>query len=237
MRKAWSVAWREIRWEILGDRGSLLRQGIFCLVPLLLIISSRGDAAGPRLDRTILILAAQSALLPAISGVALIASTFSLEKENGTLVLLLAAPIHDLDIVAGKLIGMLVPVTLVSIASLAVAYLAGMWAWGVAEVQRALTVEILYAIIVVAFFHVLSSGAWVLVAAARVRSSRAAQQLSGLIIAVTLLGFTVAGTFFAGLWDGWGLLALAAIIALLDVVALELAPPRGWKRAEVIARI
>ncbi len=76
-----------------------------------------------------------------------------------------------------------------------------------------------------------------LVAAARVRSSRAAQQVFGLISAVTLLGFTVAGTFFAGLRDGWGLLALTAIIALLDVVALELAPPRSWKRAEIIACI
>ena len=236
MRKAWLIAWREIRWEIWGDRGSFLRQGVFFLVPLLLILTSRGEAPGPRLDRTIILLAAQSALLPAISGVALIASTFSQEKENGTLVPLLAAPIRDLDIVVGKLVGMLVPMTLLSVATLAVAYLASIWTFGARAVQHALTPELLYALVVVSFFYVLSTGAWVLVVAARVRSSRAAQQLSGILIAITLGAFATAGAVAATLWDGWGLLALAALIAVIDLVALELAR-RGWQRSEVIARL
>ena len=72
--------------------------------------------------------------------------------------------------------------------------------------------------------------------AARVRTSRAAQQLSGILIAVTLGAFTTAGALSATLWDGWGLLALAAAVAALDLVALELAR-RGWQRSEVIARL
>ena len=121
-------------------------------------------------------------------------------------------------------------------ATLAGAYYASIWTLGALAVQHALTPELLYALVVVSFFYVLSTGAWVLVVAARVRSSRAAQQLSGILIAITLGAFATAGAVAATLWDGWGLLALAALIAVLDLVALELAR-RGWQRSEVIARL
>ena len=108
--KWWLIAWREIRWEVFLDRASLLRTGIFVVIPLFFVLSNRGVPPGPGGDLTLIGLALQSVFFPALSGVALIAATFTAEKENGTLVPLLAAPIRDFDIVLGKLVGMVVPV-------------------------------------------------------------------------------------------------------------------------------
>ena len=91
--KWWLIAWREIRWEVFLDRASLLRTGVFIVIPLFFVLSNRGIAPGPQGDATLIGLALQSVFFPALSGVALIAATFSAEKENGTLVPLLAAPI------------------------------------------------------------------------------------------------------------------------------------------------
>src|SRR2546428_20844 len=119
--KWWLIAWREIRWEVFLDRASLLRMSIFIVIPMLFIFSNRRIPLGTGGDLTLVALAAQSVFFPALSGVALIAATFTAEKENGTLVPLLAAPIRDFDIVLGKLVGMVVPVMLTCAVTLAAA--------------------------------------------------------------------------------------------------------------------
>ena len=137
MRDALRIAWREIRWEIFGDRGAIIRTGFFALLPILFVMSGRGVPGGPN-DISILVLALQSTLIPALSGVALIASTFTQEKENGTLVPLLAAPIRDIDIVVGKLLGMVGPVMLICASSLGVFYVLGSFLFGVTRLRFAL---------------------------------------------------------------------------------------------------
>lgn len=235
MRKAWLIAWREITWEILGDRGALLRQGVFLLLPVGFVLANRGAPPG-RLDGLLVTLAAQSVLLPAISGVALIASTFVAEKENGTLVPLLAAPIRDLDIVVGKLLGMLIPVTAIALLSLAVFYAVATATFGTAAMQRALTPQLLYALMVVALLYLLTTGSWVMVVAARVRTSRGAQQISGLLIAGGLFVFATLGALFSQLLDGYGLVGLGLLFLATDLLAIEIAR-RGWQRGEVVARL
>src|SRR5206468_3605811 len=73
-------------------------------------------------DIAIIGLALQSVLFPSLGGVALIAATFTAEKENGTIVPLLAAPIRDFDIVLGKLVGMVIPVMVSCALTLTAAY-------------------------------------------------------------------------------------------------------------------
>ena len=124
--KWWLIAWREIRWEVFLDRASLLRTGVFVVIPLFFVVSNRGLPQGPAGDVTLIGLALQSVFFPALSGVALIAATFSAEKENGTLVPLLAAPIRDFDIVLGKLVGMVVPVMVACVVTLSAAIFAGL---------------------------------------------------------------------------------------------------------------
>ncbi len=236
MRKAWLIARREITWELFGDRGSVIRTSLFALLPIFFAFSARSGGGGPRLEGALLGLALQSAFIPALTGVGLIASTFTAEKENQTLVPLLAAPIRDFDIVAGKLLGMLIPVTATCAASLGVYYVMCGWLYGWPRIARVLPPEIIYSLIVVSFLYLLTAGSVALIVAARVRTSRAAQQLAGLVIGVSILVTAFLGAGAVALFDGWGLVVLGVVLVAVDVVALEIAR-RAWQRSEVIARI
>ncbi len=236
MSKAALIAWREIRWEIFGDRGAVLRTGFFALLPAIFVLAERNAAAGPRSDLALLALALQSALIPALSGVALIASTFTQEKENGTLLPLLAAPVRDMDIVVGKLLGMVGPVMAICAGSLTVFYVLGLFVYGPARIGSALPPTILYALLAIAFLYLITAGSWVLIVAAIVRTSRAAQQIAGLLIGVSAAVFGVLGIAAARIADGWALVGLAIILVAADVVALEIAR-RVWQRDEVIGRL
>lgn len=235
MGKAAVIAWREIRWEILGDRGAILRTGFFALLPILFVLTGRGTRGGPN-ELAILVLALQSTLIPALSGVALIASTFTQEKENGTLVPLLASPVRDMDIVVGKLLGMVAPVMLISAGSLALFYVLGSLAFAPTRVQTALPPQVLYALLVVAFLYLITAGSWVLIVAAVVRTTRAGQQIAGLMIGLSAAIFAVLGVGAARIADGWALVALGIGFVVADVVALEIAR-RVWQRGEVIGRL
>jgi ABC-type transport system involved in multi-copper enzyme maturation permease subunit len=234
VRNAFRIAWREIRWEIFGDRGAALRLGIFALLPIILALSSRSPR-GPN-DLGILTLAIQSVLFPALSGVALIASTFTQEKENGTIIPLLASPVRDIDIVVGKLIGMLVPVLGVCIGSLALYYAIGSAEFGAERIANALPPTTMYALVVVALLYLLTAGSWVLIVAALVKTSRAGQQISGLLIGLSVAAFAGLGFAAANIAGGWALVGLGVVLVASDVVALEIAR-RVWRREEVLARL
>jgi ABC-type transport system involved in multi-copper enzyme maturation permease subunit len=234
--KWWLIAWREIRWEVFLDRASLLRMSIFVLVPIFIVFSNRRLPGGPAGEATLLALALQSVFFPALSGVALIAATFTAEKENGTLVPLLAAPIHDFDIVLGKLVGMVVPVMATCSVTLAAAYALASFRYGPERVAHSLGPAALYSILVLAFLYLITTGSITMIVAARVRSSRTAQQIAGLVIAFSVFIFGGLGFAASQLGDGWPLLAVGGLLVLFDVAALEVAR-RVWQRGEVIARI
>jgi ABC-2 type transport system permease protein len=234
--KWWLIAWREIRWEVFLDRASILRTGIFVVIPLFFVLSNRGIPPGPGGDVNLIGLALQSVFFPALSGVALIAATFTAEKENGTLVPLLAAPIRDFDIVLGKLVGMVVPVMIACVVTLAAAYALAVYRYGLERVSHVLTLPLLYAIVVLSLLYLVTTGSITMIVAARVKSSRAAQQIAGVVIALSAAVFAGLGFVASQLGEGWPLLALGAGLVILDVLALELAR-RVWQREEVIGRV
>ena len=236
MGKAALIAWREIRWEIFGDRGAVIRTGFFALLPILFVVSGRGAGSGGPNEISTLVLALQSTLIPALSGVALIASTFTQEKENGTLVPLLASPVRDIDIVVGKLLGMVGPVMLICAGSLGVFYVLGTVLYGATRMRAALPPEILFALLVVAFLYLITAGSWVLIIAAVVRTTRAGQQIAGLMIGLSAAIFAVLGIAATRIANGWALVALGVFFVIADVVALEIAR-RVWQRGEVIGRL
>jgi ABC-type Na+ efflux pump permease subunit len=231
VRNAVRIAWREIRWEIFGDRGSLFRMLFFSILPITFIIGNR--SANPT---TLFTLALQSALFPALSGVALIASTFTQEKENGTIIPLLASPVRDMDIVVGKLLGMIIPVFGLCCGSVALYYFLASQQHGAERVAAALPPTLLYAIVVVALLYLLTAGSWVLIVAALVKTSRAGQQIAGLLIAVSIAIFTTLGFITSSFGGGWPLVALGGVLVLSDALALEIAR-RVWRREEVLAHI
>jgi ABC-type Na+ efflux pump permease subunit len=234
--KWWLIAWREIRWEVFLDRASILRTGFFIVIPLFFVVSNRGISPGPAGDVTLIGLALQSVFFPSLSGVALIAATFAAEKENGTLVPLLAAPIRDFDIVLGKLLGMVVPVMAACVVTLAAGYALAAYRYGAQRVAQALTPELLYALIILSLLYLITAGSLTMIVAARVKSSRAAQQIAGLIIALSAVLFGALGLIASQVGEGWPLLALGVGLVVLDVVALEIAR-RVWQREEVIGRV
>jgi ABC-type Na+ efflux pump permease subunit len=233
MRNALLIAWREIRWEIFGDRSAVLRMGIFAVLPIVFVFTNRGPRTN---DVALFTLALQSALFPALSGVALIASTFTQEKENGTLIPLLATPVRDIDIVVGKLVGMILPVFAICIASVALYFVLVSTQYGVTRVVLALPFGVLYALVVLALLYLLTAGSWVLIVAALVKTSRAGQQIAGLLIGLSVALFTGLGFAAANIADGWALVGLGVAMLASDVVALEIAR-RVWRREEVLARI
>ena len=233
MRNAVRIAWREIRWEIFGDRSAVLRMGVFALLPVAFVLTSRG--ARPN-DLNLFTLALQSALFPALSGVALIASTFTQEKENGTLIPLLASPVRDIDIVVGKLLGMIIPVFAICVASVGLYFGLASAQYGANRVALALPLPILFSLVVVSLLYLLTAGSWVLIVAALVKTSRAGQQIAGLLIGLSVIVFTGLGFAASNVAGGWALVALGAALVISDVFALEIAR-RVWRREEVLARI
>lgn len=233
MRNALRIAWREIRWEIFGDRSALLRMGIFVVMPLIFVFTNRSPRIG---ELGILVLGLESALFPALSGVALIASTFTQEKENGTIIPLLASPVRDMDIVVGKLLGMIIPVFGLCIATEAVFYVLAVTQYGRARVQAALPPEVIFGLLVVALLYLLTAGSWVLIVAAMVKTTRAGQQVAGLLIGVSIAVFAGLGALGAQIGEGWPLIAFSLGLVALDVAALEIAR-RVWRREEVLARL
>ena len=132
--------------------------------------------------------------------------------------------------------GMIGPVMLVAAGTVAVFYVLGIFVYGPARIGRALPPEMLYAILVIAFLYLVTAGSWVLIVAARVRTSRASQQLAGLLIALSAGAFAGLGIAASRIADGWALVVLGAALVALDVVALEIAR-RVWQRGEVIGRL
>ena len=232
MRNALRIAWREIRWEIFGDRGSILRMGLFAILPVIFILGERGQNFN---DAALFTLALQCAFFPALSGVALISSTFTQEKENGTIIPLLASPVRDIDMVVGKLVGMIGPTLAVCVGTLGLYYVLATMRYG-ARVGVALPPQVLYAIVMIALLYLLTAGSWVLIVAALVKTSRAGQQITGLLIGLSVAVFVGLGVFASQVADGWALVGLGVALVLSDAVALEIAR-RVWRREEVLARI
>ncbi len=233
MRKALMLAWREIK-EQYSDRGSIIRALFLTALPIVLIQINRGQGGrGP--DAIIIVFALQAALLPAATAINSAAGSFAAEKEAQTIVPLLAAPIRDIDIVAGKLIAVLVPAAAISALSLVAFYAAATANFGAARIERVLTPTLTLGLFGLAVFFVLTIGAWVMVVSARVASQRAAQQIAGLFLGGMVIALTAVGSFIEALPVEL-VIGLGVAVLLSDLVALELAR-RLWNREEAVARL
>jgi len=232
MKKAVLLARREIV-EQYTDRGAVLRALFFVALPVGLIAFNRGAGRSP--DALILIFALQAALLPAATAINAAAGSFAAEKEAQTLVPLLAAPIRDIDIVAGKLIGVLVPAAGLSVVSLAAYYVAASVFFGAERIARLLAPPTLYGLFALAVFFILTVGAWVMVVSARVGSQRTAQQIAGFVLGGMIVLLSAIGSAFQNVSIEL-VLGLTVVILVSDLAALELAR-RFWNREEAIARL
>jgi ABC-type Na+ efflux pump permease subunit len=233
MSKALMLAWREIK-EQYSDRASIVRAVFLAALPIVIIQLNRGQGARSP-DVIIIIFALQAALLPAATAINGAAGSFAAEKEAQTIVPLLAAPIRDIDIVAGKLIGVLVPASAISALSLTAYYVAASANFGAERIARVLDPATMAGLFALSVFFILTIGAWVMVVSARVASQRAAQQVAGLFLAGMVVGLTAIGSFIETLPVEL-IIGVAIAVLISDFVALELAR-RLWDREEAVARL
>ena len=233
MRKARLLARREIG-EQYSERSAILRALVLIALPIALVLVNRGGARGS--DVLLLIYGLQAALLPSATAINMAAASFAAEKEAQTLVPLLAAPIRDIDIVAGKLIAILVPSCAFSALSLAAFYAASVTAFRIERVSRVLEPTPLYALFALSVLFVLTLGAWVMVISARIANQRTAQQIAGFVLAGLVIALTAVGGLLGR--DLSPELVIGVVVAVLasDLVALELAR-RLWDREEAVARL
>jgi ABC-2 type transport system permease protein len=230
--KALILARREIV-EQYSDRASIVRALFLIALPIVLIQLNRSAAGAP--DAFILVFALQAALLPAATAINAAAGSFAAEKEAQTLVPLLAAPIRDIEIVAGKLIGVLAPAAALSIVSLLTYYIAASQRFGAARVAEVLDPLAIAELFGLSMLFILTLGAWVMVVSARVPSQRAAQQIAGLVLAGVVVGLTGITSVIGNIPTG--LIAVGIVAVLVsDVIALQLAQ-RLWNREEAVARL
>jgi ABC-type Na+ efflux pump permease subunit len=230
--KALLLARREIV-ELYSDRAAIVRALFLLALPVVLIQLNRSSAGSP--DAFILVFALQAALLPAATAINAAAGSFAAEKEAQTLVPLLAAPIRDIEIVAGKLIGVMVPAAALSIVSLLTYYVAASQRFGAGRIAQVLGPVTIAELFGLSVLFILTLGSWVMVVSARVASQRAAQQIAGLVLAGVVVGLTALSSFIQNVPAD---LVVGGVVAVLvsDVVALELAR-RLWNREEAVARL
>jgi len=235
VRKALLLARREII-EQYTDRGAILRALVLTALPIVFVVANRGAAGSRGSDLILLIYCLQAALLPAATAINMAAASFAAEKEAQTLVPLLAAPIRDIDIVAGKLLAVLLPSSAFSAISIGSFYVAAIATFGQERVARVLEPATLYALFALSVLFIITIGAWVMVISARIGSQRTAQQVAGFFLAGMVVALTAGGGLIGRDLASELLIAAALAILLSDVVALELAR-RLWNREEAVARL
>ncbi len=237
MRKALLLA----RHDIVGlyhDRAALVRSLLFIVAPIVLVYVNRRAASGRGSESDILIIVfgALSAMLPSTAAINAAAGSFAGEKEAQTLVPLLAAPIRDIDIVAGKLIATVAPAFVLSCVSVAAFYVAANAAFGADRIGRILQPATLFAFVVLGVFYVLTLGSWTMLLSSRVSTQRGAQQIAGFITAGLFLSILGLGNLLAQNIASDAVLVVVGVVLASDLVALELAR-RLWDREEAVARI
>ena len=233
MRKALLLARREIIAQY-SDRGAAFRALFFVALPIVLTLLNRGSN-GRSPDIVVLIFALQAALLPTATAINAAAGSFAAEKEAQTLVPLLAAPIRDIDIVAGKLLAVVAPAAALAVVSLTAYDITAAAVFGQDRIANLLTPVTLYGLFALAVFFILTVGAWVMVVSARVGSQRTAQQIAGFVLG----GMVVALSTIGGLLQSIpAAIIIGVVVAVLlsDLLALELAR-RLWNREEAVARL
>jgi hypothetical protein len=237
VRKALLLARREIV-EQYTDRGAIMRALFLTALPIVLVLTSRGAAGARGGDVVLLIYCLQAAFLPAMTAINMAAASFAAEKEAQTLVPLLAAPIRDIDIVAGKLIAILIPASFFSALSIGAFYVAATATFGADRVARVLQPATLLAFLALSVFFILTTGAWVMVISARVASQRAAQQIAGFFVAAMIVALVAGagGGLIGSDLRAEVLVGIVVAVLVSDLVALELAR-RLWDREEAVARL
>lgn len=221
--------------ESLRDRSTVAVAIFFSLgIPLILALTTVGpgrpdeDVSGAALAVYILIVG----LVPTSAAVGSAAGQFAGEHERGNLTPLLAAPVSNAAIFAGKVLGAVAPSLIFSLIAVTT-YLGGVAVFAadrLGEFPVALTIAMIVLIPAVAIF----AAAIASLISSRVRTYNTAQQIAG--FALLPVWAVVGGLAFAARdWGTWLLIALVVGVVLVNALLVFLTATT-WRREEVLAR-
>ena len=172
-------------------------------------------------------------LMPSSGSIGIAAGMFAGEKEQGSLLPLLASPASNRAIFAGKVLGAVIP-SLLYAAVAVTTYLAEVWLLFGWQTLRLLPLALSIAMVALVPANAVLGAAVASLVSSRVRTYQIAQMLSGLAV------FPVTGILF-GLaiqmqrWEPIYLFVAVAVLVALDALLVVIGAAT-WRREEVMAR-
>jgi ABC-type Na+ efflux pump permease subunit len=172
-------------------------------------------------------------LMPSSGSIGIASGMFAGEKEQGSLLPLLASPASNRAIFAGKVLGAVLPALLYA-AIAEISYLVEIWLLLGAPALRLMPLALSCAMVALVPGNAVLGAAVASLVSSRVRTYQSAQMLSGLAL------FPIMGGLF-GLaiqmqrWEPAYLVIVVAGLIALDLL-LVVVSAATWKREEVMAR-
>ncbi len=235
----WLIAKRQML-EAIRDRSTLMLSGMFLIVQTVLVLISVGPALQDHtvagLQRAGFLMAFYLlfvGLMPATPAIGIASGVFAGDKERGCLTPLLVTPASNTAILAGKILGAVLPALAYAVIGILIYFAEIALLYGP---DKLALLPIWLSILIVLLIPgiVLFGTALASVISSRVRTFQAAQNFSSLILVVLWIGLF--GLLF--LQTALGLWAFALAVAgvyLLAILFIAISAIT-WKREEVMAR-
>lgn len=235
----WLIARRQML-EAIRDRSTLMLSGMFLIIQTVLVLISVGpalqDHTGAGLQRAGFLMAFYLlfvGLMPATPAIGIASGVFAGDKERGCLTPLLVTPASNTAILAGKVLGAVLPALAYAIIGILIYFIEIALLYGPDKLAL-LPVGLSILIVLLIPGIVLFGTALASVISSRVRTFQAAQNFSSLILVVLWIGLF--GLLFLqaalGLWAFALAVACVYLIAILFIAISAIT----WRREEVMAR-
>jgi ABC-2 type transport system permease protein len=235
----WLIAKRQML-EAIRDRSTLMLSGMFLIMQTVLVLISVGPALQDHtlagLQRAGFLMAFYLlfvGLMPATPAIGIASGVFAGDKERGCLTPLLVTPASNTAILAGKVLGAVLPALAYAVIGILIYFTEISLLYGPDKLAL-LPVGLSILIVLLIPGIVLFGTALASVISSRVRTFQAAQNFSSLILVVLWIGLF--GLLFLqtalGLWAFALAVAGVYLIAILFIVISAVT----WKREEVMAR-
>lgn len=239
LQNTWLIARRQIV-EAIRDRSTLILSGIFLVFQTVLVLISVRPALQ---DHTVAGLQKAGylmafyllfvGLMPATPAIGIASGVFAGDKERGSLTPLLVTPASNTAILAGKVLGAVLPALAYALIGILVYFLEIALLFGPDKLAL-LPVGLSVLIVLLIPGIVLFGASLASVISSRVRTFQAAQNFSSLILVVLWIGL-FGLLFLQGILGLWafaiavvGVYMIAALFIVLSAIT--------WRREEVMAR-
>lgn len=235
----WRIARRQML-EAIRDRSTLMLSGMFLIIQTVLVLISVGpalqDHTAAGLQRAGFLMAFYLlfvGLMPATPAIGIASGVFAGDKERGCLTPLLVTPASNTAILAGKVLGAVLPAFAYAVIGILIYFLEIAVLFGPDKLAL-LPVGLSILIVLLIPGIVLFGTALASVISSRVRTFQAAQNFSSLILVVLWIGlFALLFLQTAlGLWA----FAIAVLGVYLVAILFIVISAITWRREEVMAR-